>query len=187
LKGPAVPVSAERLTYILELSNGERVHSIDTSAFGDSDWQRLGAEVKAEAIEFCRSTINAEELHAFVATWNWDQGEWGPRAILDNPACEAATALLIYWSCAPEFYLQFASRADVPDHAEDVFDLLTEVEARYVAGEFRTGLIAFDPANPADTPAGLSMVGEYDDLRDNFVRALPPLMYAPVRPASRRI
>jgi Domain of unknown function (DUF4274) len=182
-KATIVPVSAERLTYIRELANDERVHSVDTSAFIDEDWRRFGAEVDAETVAFCRNNSDAEELHAFVANWNWDKGEWGPEEVAGNPACEAATALLIYWSCGPEFYLQYANREEVPDFLVDGFDLLTAIEARYVAGEFLPGLIAFDPANPTD---GLSMVGVYDDARDKFVRALPSLMYAPVRPVLLR-
>ena len=181
-----MPVSAERLTYILELANDERVHSVDTSVFNDEDWRRFGAEVDAETVAFCRNNSDAEELHAFVENWNWDKGEWGPAEVAGNPACEAATALLIYWSCGPEFYLQYANREEVPDFLVDGFDLLTVIEARYVAGAYLPGLIAFDPASPADVASGLSLVGTYEDLRDKFVRALPPLMYEPVQPALPR-
>lgn len=180
----AMPVSEERLAQIRELSNDERVDRLDTSGFEDADWQRLDAELNKETIVFCRGNRNAEELHAFADTWNWDKGTWALEEILDNPACEAATALLIYWRSAPEYYRQYADRAalvadPLAAHAIAPFDFLAKLEARYVAGTFPVGSIAFDPADPAD-----NRVGIYDDLRDKFVRELPRVMYAPVRPTS---
>ena len=59
-------------------------------------------------------------------------------------------------------------------------DFLAEVEARYIAGEFRVGAIGFDPSSPESSGTGHSLVGAYDELRDKFVRALPSQMYAPL-------
>jgi hypothetical protein len=154
---------------------------------GDDEHERIDAGIMAEAVDFCRRICDPEELHAFAETWNWDKGTWGLEEVLANPACEAATALLIYWAGAPEFFLQYADRASVEvsaRHALRNFDFLADIERRYVAGEFRVGRLAFDPANPADSPSGLSMVGTYNDFRSRFVRALPSVMYAPVRPIS---
>jgi hypothetical protein len=175
-----MPVSEE----IRELSNGERIDRLDTSRFDGAAWQRLDAETDEETVAFCRGNSDPEELHAFADTYNWDKGTWALQEILDNPACEAATALLIYWRSGPEFYLQYADRdallADpLASHALKEFDFLTKLEARYVAGEFPVGSISFDPSGPAD-----NRVGNYDDLRDKFVRALPAVMYSPVRPQA---
>ena len=145
----------------------------------NADWERLDAEMDTETIEFCKNNTDAEELHAFAATWNWDKGIWGLREILQNSACEAATALLVYWLSGPEYYLQYADRQAVEAGFADVemFDFHAEIEARHIAGEFRIGSIAFDAATPEGNPSGLSLAGLYDDLRDKFVRALPPKMY----------
>jgi hypothetical protein len=136
-------------------------------------------------LRFAGATPTPKSFTPLLQIGTGTKANGGPEEILGNPACEAATALLIYWSCGPEFYLQYANREEVPDYLVDGYDLLTTIEARYVAGEFLAGLIAFDPANPADVPSGLSLVGVYDDARDKFVRALPPLMYAPVPALSR--
>jgi hypothetical protein len=175
-----MPVSVKRLAEICELSNDERVDRLDTSGFGDADWDRLDDELEAETTAFCRENQDPEELHAFAHTWNWDKGTWALQEILDNPACEAATALLVYWRSAPEFYLQYADRdALVGDPLAsgglELFDFLTKLEARYLAGDFRVGSLTFDPADPADNRVGL-----YNDLRDKFVRAIPAVMYVPV-------
>ena len=169
-----MPVSVARLAEIRELSNDERGDRLDISGFDDADWQRLDAELNKETAAFCRGNRAPEELHAFADTWNWDKGTWALQEILDNPACEAATALLIYWGSAPEFYLQYADRdALVADPFAsgtlETFDFLTKLETRYIAGDFRTGSLAFDPAD--------NRVGIYKDLRDKFVRALPAVMY----------
>jgi hypothetical protein len=68
------------------------------------------------------------------------------------------------------------------EHQLANFDVLSEIEARYIAGEFRVGSIAFDPANPFDGP---SFVGMDDDMRESFVRELPAVMYAAVGVAAQ--
>lgn len=181
-----MPVSEERLAQIRELSNDERVDRLDTSDFDDADWERLEAEIEEETIAFCRDNPNPEELHAFAATWNWDKGTWAVEEILDNPACEAATALLIYWRSAPEYFRQYADRdaivaANALESELKTFDFLKKLETRYVAGEFRVGSISYNPSDPSE-----NLVGMYDDHRDRFVRELPAVMYAPVGPGASR-
>lgn len=181
-----MPVSEERLARIRELSNDERVDRTDTSAFTDADWERFNAELDAETLAFCRDNRDPEELHAFASTCNWDAGHEALQEILDNPACEAATALYIYWHGRPEWYLQYAGREALTDnpHELEAFDFLARIEARYLAGEFQLGAIAFDPTQPYGDEVGpeYSLVGVYDDMRAKFVRALPEVMYRPVRP-----
>ena len=175
-----MPVSDQRQAQIRELSNDERVDHMDTSGFTDADWARLDAELDAETLAFCRDTADPEELHVFANTWNWDKGTWALEEILRNPACEGATALMLYWRARPEYYLQFADRTALeadPAQAGNLegFDFLTQLETRYLAGAFPVRAITFDPADPDD-----NLVGVYDDLRDKFVRQLPPVMYAPI-------
>lgn len=176
-------VSEERLAQIRELSNDERVDRIDTSAFTDADWDRLHAELDAETLAFCRDNRNPEELHAFAETWNWDRGHGILEELLKNPACEAGTALHIYWRAVPEYYLQFADSAAMASAGvdPDILGFLARLEARYVAGEFPLGSIAFDPTDPFGGGQGDSLVGVYDDMRGRFVRALPEAMYKPVK------
>jgi hypothetical protein len=113
-----------------------------------------------------------------------DEGTWALEEILRNPACEAATALMIYWRAQPEYFLQFADRGAwrrtrFTRSTLRVFDFLAKLEPRYLAGAFPIGSIAFDPSDPEH-----GVVGFYDDLRERFVRALPGAMYTPVRPGA---
>jgi hypothetical protein len=179
-----MPVSDERQAQIRELSCDERVDRIDTSAFTAADWQRLDEEVEAETLAFCRENTDAEELHYFVSWWNWDKGTWALEEVLRNPSCEAATALSLYWRARPEYYLQFSDRDAVPSFQVEDFDFIMALEKRYLAGEFPAGSIYYDPADPSANISGLAEVGVYDDLKDQFVRAIPAKMYEPVNPKS---
>lgn len=182
-----VPVSEERLAYIRELSNDERVDRTDTTGFTDADWDRFNTELDAETLAFCRDNSDSEELHAFVTNWNWGAGHGVLEEILNNPACEAATALQIYWYAAPEYYLQFAdsaAMASVGGDPDDRLGFLARLEARYVKGDFPVGSLAFDPANPEGEGTGYSLVGVYDDERAQWVRTIPEVMYRPVKPLS---
>lgn len=176
-----MPVSEERLAQIRELSNDERVDRIDFSTFTDADLERFHAELEAETLAFCRDNKNPEELHAFADTWNWDGGFDALKVLLQNPSCEAATALLIYWKAAPEFFRQFRDREAVAMAQADVqsFDFLIGIENRYAAGEFPVGVVSFDPNKPEDC-GGYKYVGTYDEMKDKFVRLLPSIMYEPV-------
>jgi len=75
-------------------------------------------------------------------------------------------------------YLPYADRdavAAIGNEYLEVFDLIAEIETRYIAGNFAKGCITYDPDAP-----GEFRVGIYDDKRDRFVRALPAIMYTPV-------
>ena len=176
-----MPVSEARLAKIMALANGEIPDGPDPGAFTDQDWERYGAEADALVRDFCRTNTEPEELHEFARFWNWDSGNWVFEEILNNPVCEAATALLIYWHAAPEFFRQYTDANSVAAAMADVdmFEFISRIEARYVAGDFPVGRISFDPCQMGEQD-GYSFVGRYDDLKDNFVRELPAVVYLPV-------
>jgi len=180
LRGIIVTVTPERLTLIRELANDERIDRLGADYFADftdDDWERLQTEFDEEASAFCRDCADPEELHAFVEHWNWDKGVEAINEIIHNPACEAATALMAYWMAGPEWFLQYLDRNAALNQGEDIelFDLIAEIESRYVAGGFAKGLISYDPNSPEKF-----RTGQYDDRRDTFVRALPEIMYRAV-------
>lgn len=183
--GANVSVSSERLDAIRELSTFARIDGIDFLSLSEAEQERFCDQLDADRTAFCRDTSDPEELHAFAVTWEWqdndDECVHYLQKIVENPACEAATALLIYWRCAPEFYRQFSDRSGVIAAKADVdcFDLVSEIETKYVAGEFPAGRSSFDPNRPEDC-GGYSYAGAYDDMKHKFVRALPAVMYAPV-------
>lgn len=178
-------VSNERLDEIKELCTFARVDGIDFLALSEADQQRFCDQLDADRTAFCRDTSDPEELHAFAVNWEWqdndDESVHCLRKVVENLACEAATALLVYWRCAPEAYRQFSDRSAViaAKANVDCFDLVSEIETRYVAGAFPAGSSSFDPNRPEDC-GGYSYAGAYDDMKDKFVRALPAVMYVPV-------
>ncbi len=88
----------------------------------------------------------------FLAAYhhNWDDGTRALLRILDDPACDRATALLIYWLTKPGFYQQFSSPEEVPDFARRDHALLLTIEARFAADRY-PDVIAFDPTTHAAT------------------------------------
>ena len=95
-----------------------------------------------DAISGCTSV----ELHVIAAKWNWHLG-WKPlQAIVEHPACDAATALLIFWKGNPESYLDdWMMSCDSNEYDVEHRDLLIGIQKRYSAGLFLKSGIAFDP------------------------------------------
>lgn len=119
------------------------------------------------------------ELHQFAWSYNWDDGPEIPLWIIRHPHCDRATALLIYWRASPHWYAQYASREDVddPDYGPHwdllTYDLIREIEERYVSGSYTSQTIHFDPTN----------FEGYDMTEDRYgleaKREIPQIMYEP--------
>ena len=67
--------------------------------------------------------------------------------MIDNALCDQGTALLVFWRNSPGHLDQFANREEVHESNRDRYDLLHEIEARYLSGGFSSRVIRFDPAN----------------------------------------
>lgn len=102
-----------------------------------------------------------DEWHKIASGWNWDAGVEPLDWIIRQPQCDQATALLIYWKGGPGFLAQYGSRHEVPSHALANYDLVKEVERRYVAGFYTRHEIAFDPRKHS----GLDWTQEYPDVK----------------------
>ncbi|MDH3609437.1 MAG: DUF4274 domain-containing protein [Gammaproteobacteria bacterium] len=50
-----------------------------------------------ETHRFCLETKDPEELQIFVDHYNWDIGIHHMRQVIENPYCDAGTALMVYW------------------------------------------------------------------------------------------
>jgi hypothetical protein len=166
-------VSDERREWIEKVAVGgvyDDLSEEEHDALTDDDHDRPSRE-------FFASVADPEELHIFVGLYNWDGGVEDLQRVVRHPFCDLGTAMLVYWRGQPGFYLQYADRAAVPDHAHEVYDLLREIEQRVAAGEYRTAAQPFDPAadegqDQRPKPARVKRYG----------RDLPAVMYRAVAP-----
>lgn len=97
-----------------------------------------------------------EQLFHKAYHHNWDRGVAPLRKLLDQPDCDLATALLIYWHASPAYYNRYASEADIPAAEQPVFALMRTIEDRVASGAFAEH-IRYSP--PADRiPAALGRI-----------------------------
>ena len=102
-------------------------------------------------IEELKKLTSPLELHVVAANWNWDDGCELLTWIIRNPICDKGTALLIYWHAGPGWQYQFLNRDEVPKYARANYDLIKEIETRYISGFYTEASIAFDPSNDEET------------------------------------
>lgn len=95
--------------------------------------------------------MSAEELHALARQLNWDDDDTIDRLrrLINHPRCDRGTALQIYWTGEPTFYLGYETRDRVRNElwpeALATYDLLREIEQLVLANRFATAEIPFDP------------------------------------------
>jgi len=75
----------------------------------DEDDDELYSDVEA----FLKSTDSKEALHAFATEHNYDDGYEIPEMIIDNPNCDLATALTIFYDIEGINYLLEGKNADI--------------------------------------------------------------------------
>lgn len=87
------------------------------------------------------------ELHMFAATWNWDNATKEPLfCVIRDPRCDKGTALRLYWAGDPvDLYETYADGDEVKDYEQERYDLLKEIETRFVSGFYTRQEICFDP------------------------------------------
>lgn len=96
-----------------------------------------------EALLECNDPI---ELHAFVSNWNCDVGVEVLLEVAKHRACDAGTALWLYWENDPYFYSRYGTIEDAGSKEERVmFDCLLVIERRMASKDFATSLVPFDP------------------------------------------
>jgi hypothetical protein len=139
-------LSTECAQFLRDIANDEWVDRIDEVTKGDPvKFSAMADQMQRARQAFLATTKSALELHTFVDYWNWGGENEAMRTVAEHPYCDAATALLIFWRADPQYYLQFPSRADVPDYLWDGFDLIQLIEERYLRGAYTSGGISFDP------------------------------------------
>ena len=86
------------------------------------------------------------EWHALAIAWDWEDGIEPLHWIIQQPTCDRATALAIFWESDPEYFLS-------EDGAETAIgDMDEEIAARWKAGQYTENRFTYDPAEKANLP-----------------------------------
>lgn len=89
------------------------------------------------------------ELHYLAGIYNWDDGPVVLEWLLDSPLCTRATANLIFWRAAPDWYLRcdIDDELSCPDFNRDAFKVIRKIVQKYKDCAFSSYEIEFDPTN----------------------------------------
>ena len=100
---------------------------------------------------------------------------------MTHPACDLGTALMVYWTSAPHYYLQYASRDEVEAYEVPGWDLVTGIEQRVESGFYASQEIWFDPRNDKQTRSVRGHDWTADDrlVRRPAKRSIPERMLQP--------
>jgi hypothetical protein len=126
------------------------------------------------ALEFLNreyTLITSEEVHHYAWHYNWDDGDAAMRQLIDHPAIDKGTVLLIYWRASPGWFRQFATRDEVDDWAQSDYDLIKEIEQRFATNAFVYQSIRYDPTDDR----GSNRTDGYTDIE--IKQEIPVLMY----------
>ena len=142
----------------------------------DDPTEEFEALCDATVLEYAASAT-PRIWHQMVMDWNWDSGLYFFQWLLNNPATDRATALMLYWMGGPRWFKQVANRTEAhatkdPYISLKFFDFSEELEAKYAAGYFTNSHFAYDPAHDHD---GYDWTKEYAD--KVAVRAIPAIMF----------
>ena len=121
--------------------------------------------------------MNSWELHDFAASYNGGDVERRLLEVVQHPHCDKGTALMIYWTNAPHYYLRYASRDEVQPYEQDGWDLLHAIEERIRAEAFAHRDIWFDPHNDKQTRS----IRGFDWTEDGTLTASPTKRVIPER------
>lgn len=93
-----------------------------------------------------------EELHALACSYNWDDDLAPILWLVENPFCDRATALQIFWSGdIPDMYLDNEPPWDETEYK--VRSIINTVVIRLLAEQYPTERYYFDPAEEYDLAA----------------------------------
>jgi hypothetical protein len=138
-------LSKTRRQYIADVAEDAWVHRFengdDAAAFEREcqKWAKLRRE-------FVKTVSKPLEIHCFTCRYNASRGMQPLVQLVKHPACDAGTALRLFWINDPVYYSQYATIADCPYEEEQAaLKLLQAIRRRFKKGDFQTRKIYFDP------------------------------------------
>ena len=157
-------VAKSRWAHIRQIATGDWMESLDPN-IGEFEALTLWDQQRAS---FLRECANPFELHLFAYGWNWDDGVGSIRKLIKNDACDAGTALMLYWTSDPEFYLDCRTISDY-EYDKETLKISRFIEGKFKRGGFTSHSIPFDPAP--------WVTNKYDNFA---VRKIPEIMFTPI-------
>ena len=102
----------------------------------------------ARSMENFRKTLaqmTSIELHHFACNFNWDCGTDELAAVIEHPACDAGTAMMIFWLGQPTHYYRRHRNGKLAEYEYPTFEFLRRIEKRLLSDDFSHSAIACDP------------------------------------------
>jgi hypothetical protein len=80
---------------------------------------------------------------------------------------------MVFWRLGPGWYFQYPESDQVPGYEREWYDLLQEIQSKYLQGGFRSNKIAIDPRNLD----GEDWTRQY--AKEGGVKRVAPELFAP--------
>jgi hypothetical protein len=144
-KGASLTVRKEIAQFIADIANDEWVDRLEPGCSRER-LQELGEDWERKRREFLDNVRDPAELHMFVDLWNWDGGQDEMHLVIQHPVCERSTALMVFWRASPTEYDGLSGPDQLDDDGRDRFELVQDIQARYLRGAFVAGRLSYDPA-----------------------------------------
>jgi hypothetical protein len=102
--------------------------------------------LKAVNNEMSYQKLTAPELHQFVQHWNYDDGLEPFKWIVKQKYLDKGTALCLYWMLQPDYFCRFKNEDEIKEDINyETYQLIKEIEQRYVSGFYESENFSFDP------------------------------------------
>lgn len=92
------------------------------------------------------------EIYFLAENFNWDNGPTIAEWIVSSPLCTKAAALVIFWTSAPDEYMEYEFGSSIPKYNSDqtdqeqtsILNLLEKLVTRFSNNDFNKLEICFD-------------------------------------------
>lgn len=119
-----------------------------------------------------------DDWHRLSLGWNWDHGMTPLKWIVEQPECDKATALQVFWHSAPETALACRTWDDArKQYCHEEWMVLKGIVERWSAGSFTRSELAFNSGEQVDE-SGLRERLKYFKV-DDFAFPIPSEMFIP--------
>jgi len=106
----------------------------------DNELERLSIIGDQAARNFVTGATSSEELHLFVKSYDWSQRYKYLTELIENPACELNTALLIFWLSGADYFQREYKKRPAPElyggYHRDAWDLVRQIKQNVKARKY---------------------------------------------------